>query len=151
MCHRCVLSSFDWRVLLACAKRAPELTRGYLTLEQNPDTTMVPNMFDGSSWMGGVTRADHDGSLPQTIAALGGKVWCPYFKDLTQGCFGKGTGLGIGGQCLDRQHLRRYQPYGRHGCQRDHFRLSGTGAERSCAIRRRLNLHTVAATKFVVL
>ena len=85
LCHRCVLSSFDWRVLLACAKRAPELTRGYLTLEQNPDTTMVPNMFDGSSWMGGVTRTDHDGSLPQTISALGGKVWCPYFKDLTQG------------------------------------------------------------------
>ena len=56
---------------------------------------MVPNIVDGSSWMGGVTRADHDGSLPQTIAALGGKVWCPYFKDLTQDALVRAQNLGL--------------------------------------------------------
>ena len=56
---------------------------------------MVPNIVDGSSWMGGVTRADHDGSLPQTIAALGGKVWCPYFKDLTQDALVMAQDLGL--------------------------------------------------------
>ena len=95
LCHRCVLSSFDWRVLLASAKRAPELTRGYLTLEQNPYTTLIPNIFDGSSWMGGVTRADHNGSLPQTIAALGGKVWCPYYKELTPDALVRAQDLGL--------------------------------------------------------
>ena len=93
--HRCILSSFDWRVLHACAKRAPGLARGYLSLEQNHGTTMNPNIVDRSSWMGGVTRADYDDSLPQTIAALGGKVWCPYFKDLTQEALVKAQDLGL--------------------------------------------------------
>lgn len=93
--QRCVLSSFDWRVLLACAEQAPKMKRGYLTLEQNHGTSMVPNIIDGSSWMGGATRADHNGSLPQTIAALGGKVWCPYFEDLTQEVVKEAQDLGL--------------------------------------------------------
>ena len=35
------------------------------------------------------------GSLPQTISALGGKVWCPYFKDLTQGDLVRAQDLGL--------------------------------------------------------
>lgn len=92
---RCVLSSFDWRVLSACAERAPNVARGYLTLEQTHGTEMVPNIIDGSPWLGGVTRADHDGRLPQTIAALGGKVWCPYFEDLTHENLTMAQALGL--------------------------------------------------------
>ena len=91
----CVISSFDWRVLFACAARAPAITRGYLTLEQNHGTFMVPNIVDGSDWMAGVTRRDHNGSLPETIAALGGKVWCPYFKDLTANDLAQAQALGL--------------------------------------------------------
>lgn len=92
---RCVLSSFDWRVLLECAKRAPQIVRGHLTLEHSHGTSMVPNIVDGSAWMGGVTRADHDGCLPQTIVALGGTVWCPYFKDLTEDALKCAHDLGL--------------------------------------------------------
>lgn len=80
---RCIISSFDWRVLAACAKRLPIITRGYLTLEQTHGTTMEPNVLDGSPWLNGVSRDDHNGCLAQTIASLGGKVWCPFFKDIT--------------------------------------------------------------------
>lgn len=93
--HRCIISSFDWRVLEACAERAPTVTRGHLTLEQNHGTAMVPNIVDGSPWMSGVTRKDHKDSLAQTISALGGKVWCPYFKDLTESELAKAKELGL--------------------------------------------------------
>ena len=56
---------------------------------------MVPNIVDGSDWMAGVTRRDHNGSLPETIAALGGKVWCPYFKDLTANDLAQAQALGL--------------------------------------------------------
>ncbi len=82
--QRCVISSFDWRVLHACAERAPDIARGFLTLEHSYGTVMEPNVIDGSPWMNGVSRSDHGGALPQTIAAFGGKIWCPFFKDLTE-------------------------------------------------------------------
>lgn len=81
--NRCVISSFDWRVLSACALRSPDIPRGYLTLEQSHGTTMEPNVIDGSPWLNGATREDYGGGLPRLIANLGGKVWSPYFKDLT--------------------------------------------------------------------
>jgi len=80
--QRCIISSFDWRVLAACTKRNPHITRGHLTLEHPHGTTMEPNIIDNSPWLAGNSRADFDGSLPKTIAGLGGQVWCPYFKDL---------------------------------------------------------------------
>ncbi|MGJ8625849.1 MAG: glycerophosphodiester phosphodiesterase family protein [Sulfitobacter sp.] len=81
---RSIISSFDWRVIHACARRAPEVRRGYLTLEHNHGTMMEPNIMDGSLWMDGAKRIGHQNSLPQTIADLGGHVWCPYFEDLTE-------------------------------------------------------------------
>lgn len=80
---RCVISSFDWRILSACARRAPGIVRGYLTLEQTHGTTMEPNVLDGSPWLDGNSRDDHDNSLANIIADLGGKVWCPFYNDLT--------------------------------------------------------------------
>ncbi|MEP3345645.1 MAG: glycerophosphodiester phosphodiesterase family protein [Litoreibacter sp.] len=86
-CHdllgRSIVSSFDWRVIHACKRLAPDLRRGYLSLAETHGTTMEPNIIDGSPWMDGVSRRDHQGSLPQTIADLGGHVWCPYFEDVT--------------------------------------------------------------------
>ncbi|WP_417248140.1 glycerophosphodiester phosphodiesterase family protein [Celeribacter sp.] len=92
---RCVISSFDWRVQAACAKRAPEITLGYLTLERTHGTTMEPNVLDGSPWLDGISLDDHNGSLPQAIVDLGGKVWCPYFKDLTIDALKQAQELGL--------------------------------------------------------
>lgn len=81
---RTIVSSFDWRVIHACRRRCPELKRGYLTLSQPHGTTMEPNLIDGSDWMGGERLSDHQNSLPQMIADLGGHVWCPYYEDLNE-------------------------------------------------------------------
>lgn len=82
--NRSIVSSFDWRVIHACGRRSPNLRRGYLTLLDSHGTTMEPNVIDGSPWMDGARMTDHQSSLPQTIADLGGHVWCPYFEDLKQ-------------------------------------------------------------------
>ena len=37
----------------------------------------------------------YEDSLAQTISALGGKVWCPYFKDLTESELAKAKELGL--------------------------------------------------------
>lgn len=95
LAQRCIISSFDWRVLEACAKRAPDIPRGHLTLEQSHGTTMEPNVIDGSPWLNGVSRADHGGTLPQTIAGLGGKVWNPFFKDLNRESLAIAQNLGL--------------------------------------------------------
>jgi glycerophosphoryl diester phosphodiesterase len=92
---RCVISSFDWRVLAECAERAPKVSRGYLTLEHHHGSSMEPNVLDGSPWLDGISRNDHDGSLPQIIADLGGKVWCPFFKDLTIDTLWRAQELGL--------------------------------------------------------
>ncbi|MEP2532609.1 glycerophosphodiester phosphodiesterase family protein [Shimia sp.] len=92
---RCVISSFDWRVLSACALRSPDISRGYLTLEQPHGTEMEPNVVDGSQWLDGASREDNGGTLPQMIAALGGKFWCPYFKDLTEHDLAIAQSLGV--------------------------------------------------------
>ena len=93
--NRCVISSFDWRVQAACAKRNPQIKRGYLTLEQAHGTTMEPNVIDGSLWLDGVSLNNHNASLPQVIADLGGKVWCPFFKDLTVDALRQAQDLGL--------------------------------------------------------
>jgi glycerophosphoryl diester phosphodiesterase len=77
----CVVSSFDWRVLGALARLAPQFARGYLTLLP-PDPEA--NIHDGSDWMDGLRLSDHGGSLPHLIAAQGAACWCPYFRDITQ-------------------------------------------------------------------
>jgi glycerophosphoryl diester phosphodiesterase len=80
---RVILSSFDWRVLSAMRDMAPNVTCGYLTYLDRPNPPMAPNVIDGSPWLDGLRLCDHDNSLPQAIAEIGGAVWAPYYEDLT--------------------------------------------------------------------
>lgn len=93
--HRSIVSSFDWRVIHACARLHPNLRRGYLTLSHSYGTSMTPNLFDGSPWLDGAHPADHQNSLPQTIADLGGQIWCPYFEDLNERDFEQARDCGL--------------------------------------------------------
>ncbi|WP_299926996.1 glycerophosphodiester phosphodiesterase family protein [uncultured Pelagimonas sp.] len=80
--NRVIFQSFDWRIL-SCAKNiAPDLPRSHLSYEAKPNAPMDANILDGSDWMAGASRADHGGSLPRLIAAMGGSVWSPYFADI---------------------------------------------------------------------
>jgi glycerophosphoryl diester phosphodiesterase len=76
---RCLISSFDWRVLHVLRTEAPHLARGYLSYEQpGPDSTIA----EGSPWMAGLSLAAHGGALPDLIAAQGATCWCAYEGDL---------------------------------------------------------------------
>ena len=88
----CVVSSFDWRVLSALRATAPRMPRAYLSYEKpGPDN----NVFDGSPYMGGLSLADHGGSLLRLIAAQGGHCWNAYRGDVTQKRVAEAHDLGL--------------------------------------------------------
>jgi len=78
---RVMIQSFDWRTLQLVQQRAPKIPTVYLTLQRG----MAPNvsLTRVTHWTAGFNPADHGGSLPRTIHAAGGKVWSPYFADVT--------------------------------------------------------------------
>ncbi len=77
---RCLISSFDWRVLRILRDAAPALARGYLAYEpQGEDCTI----YEGSPWMDGRSLAAFGGSMPHLLAAEGAGCWCAWQDDLT--------------------------------------------------------------------
>lgn len=82
--NRCIIQSFDWRVLREVAAQAPYMARSYLSDLPNETTPAVENIYDGSPWMDGHSLADYEGSLPRLVADLGGAIWSPYFADITE-------------------------------------------------------------------
>lgn len=80
---RVMVQSFDWRILHECARQMPEIPRSYLSYTAKPNAPKTINVYEGSPWMDGLSLAAHDNSLPDLIAADGGKVWSPFHHDLT--------------------------------------------------------------------
>lgn len=92
LAKRCLVSSFDWRVLRVLREIAPDIARGHLTEEQpGPDCTI----FDGSAWMDGLRLADHGNSLPRLIAEQGAHCWCAYYRDVTHERIEEAHDLGL--------------------------------------------------------
>lgn len=79
--------SFDWRALRHLAQTRPDLSLGYLT-----DAETVA---DARLWWGGPAPEDFGGSVLRAVAAEGGRVWGPDFRDLTQAEVLEAEGLGI--------------------------------------------------------
>lgn len=92
---RVLLQSFDWRILSAIARQAPEMPRSYLTYMPDDGNPKEINIFPGSRWMDGLSLADHGGSLPATIAAAGGTNWAPFFRDATAENVAEAQDLGL--------------------------------------------------------
>lgn len=83
LARRATIQSFDWRTLQVVQREAPEIDTVYLSAQQR----WLDNIGAGAagssvSWMAGLRLADH-GSVPKLVKAAGGKVWSPYFGDLT--------------------------------------------------------------------
>lgn len=77
--QRTILHSFDWKLLEECARIAPEMPRSFLS--QRPENSDDPGEDSAKS-----VAPDFDAlglSIPQAVAKAGGKMWCPYFKDVT--------------------------------------------------------------------
>lgn len=90
--ERTAIQSFDWRTLAIVQKVAPEIGTIYLTSE---NSTVWRTKPEPSPWFAGLKLADHGGSLPRMVKAMGGKIWSPFFRDMTPEMFAEAHALGL--------------------------------------------------------
>jgi glycerophosphoryl diester phosphodiesterase len=90
---RATIQSFDWRTLGVAAREAPEIARAYLTIERGTNETVFKGK--GVSPWTGLDAAAHGNSTPRLVAAAGGKIWSPFFRDLDAGIVAEAKALGL--------------------------------------------------------
>ena len=78
--NKVLLHSFDWLLLSEFKKKDPKITTSFLTKKgyQNESENHNPSQVFMQD------AAGYSNSVPEKISALGGSVWCPYFKDITR-------------------------------------------------------------------
>lgn len=89
--EKTVLYAFDWRVLEAASRLAPELRRSCLTA---PETVERSELWFGATRLGDFepTRA---GSVPRAVASTGAVVWAPFHKMLDETEIAEAHRLGL--------------------------------------------------------
>ena len=80
LANKVLLHSFDWLLLSECKKKDPDITTSFLTKKGYKDES--ENYHSLQMYM--QDAAGHSNAVPEKINALGGSVWCPYFKDITR-------------------------------------------------------------------
>ena len=81
--EKILISSFDWRILKEFSIQAPDLLRGYLSFQQDTGVKIEKTIYKNSPWMD-LTLAFKEYKLPRLIKKIGGKVWCPFYRDITK-------------------------------------------------------------------
>jgi glycerophosphoryl diester phosphodiesterase len=76
-------------------KIAPELVTVYLTISVPGSDTLKPNRPGPSPWTAGVDIDDFNGSAPRAVKAAGGRVWSPFFRNLTAESLAEAHRLGL--------------------------------------------------------
>ena len=94
MAARTTIQSFDWRTLQAVQRIAPEILTAYLTAQQKFLDNIAVDKLAGSPWTAGFQYRDH-GSVPKMIRAAGGKIWSPFYGDLSEGRLKEARDLGL--------------------------------------------------------
>jgi len=87
--------SFDWRSLVHIQKTAPAIPTVYLSVVGPGLNNLKPNQAGASPWLAGLDIDDFDGSAPRAVKAAGGRIWSPYFKNLTPETFVEARTLGL--------------------------------------------------------
>ena len=95
MIARADLQSFDWRVLAAARRLAPDLSTVCLTTEQRWHDTVLRGRPGPSPWTAGLDIEAFDGSVPRMVQAAGCAVWSPYYRDLAQETLAEARELGL--------------------------------------------------------
>jgi len=91
---RVSIQSFDWRTLQVVQKIAPEIPTVYLSVQQRSFDNIAAEKPEGSPWAAGFQHKDH-GSVPRMVKAAGGRIWSPYFADITEAKLEEAHSLGI--------------------------------------------------------
>jgi glycerophosphoryl diester phosphodiesterase len=87
--------SFDWRNLAHVKKIAPELELVYLTITGSGMNTLQPGKPGASPWLAGLDVDDFGGSAPQLVKAAGGRVWSPFYRNVTAESLEEARRLGL--------------------------------------------------------
>jgi glycerophosphoryl diester phosphodiesterase len=90
MASRVSIQGFDWRSLQAVRALAPGIPLVALTVRQG----FLDNLGD-PRWTGGLTLADHGGSVPRLVRALGATTWSPYHLELDAVSLAEARSLGL--------------------------------------------------------
>ena len=93
--RRVSVQSFDWNLCLEMQRLAPHITTSYLTSVGPEDQYGSNNIYPNSPWMGPLANAHLESSLPEVIAKSGGKMWAPYFDNLTKADMDIARNLGL--------------------------------------------------------
>jgi glycerophosphoryl diester phosphodiesterase len=88
--QRVSLQSFDWRILREVKLKAPAIPLAALTARLRS----IDNLSDGR-WTAGLTLAEHNGSVPKMVKAVGAQIWSPYFGELTPELLREAKALGL--------------------------------------------------------
>jgi glycerophosphoryl diester phosphodiesterase len=94
MASRTTIQSFDWRTLAVVQNEAPEIATSYLSAQQQWSDTIMAGHDEPSPWTADIRFPDH-GSVPKMVRAAGGRIWSPYFGDLTPPLMQEARSLGL--------------------------------------------------------
>jgi len=81
---RVVLLSFNWNVLAIVKKIAPQISTAYISATAKWLDNIKIGQPGPSPWMAGIDVDDYQGSIPHSINAIGGKIWCAWSESLTR-------------------------------------------------------------------
>lgn len=88
---RTILHSFDWNLLEESARIAPDIPRSYLS--ELPDN--LDPLGEDSSKEVAPDFTSLGVSIPKAVSDAGGKLWCPYYLDVTPELVAEAHDLGL--------------------------------------------------------
>ena len=91
----CIVESFDWRVMAHVQKHAPEIKTAYLTAQQPWLDNVRVGEPGSTAWTAGLDVDDFGGSIPDQIAAAGGGIWAPFFREVDVAAVNRAHALGL--------------------------------------------------------
>ena len=89
------MQSFDWRVLAAIRRIAPDIERACLTLETPREDNLERGRPGPSPWTAGLDIDEFGGSMPRLVAAAGCRVWSPYYRNVSAGVMEEAGRAGV--------------------------------------------------------
>lgn len=93
--RRVAIQSFDWRTLKLVQAQAPAIPTVYLTLQRGQGDNILAGKPGPSPWTAGLDIASFSGSVPRMVQTAGGKIWSPFYKDLTADSLRDAHALGL--------------------------------------------------------
>jgi glycerophosphoryl diester phosphodiesterase len=92
---RTMIQSFDWRTLVLVQRLAPELPTVYLTIERGAGDNIWRSRAERSPWLAGFDPKDQAGSVPRAVQSAGGRLWSPFYRDVTDAALAEAKALGL--------------------------------------------------------